>query len=195
MSTLHLTGDAAADAHLSANPFALLIGMLLDQQVAIRTDGSLVGGAPMGSLGAQRKEVAPVTSTHARRTSGRPVTAREEVLVRGLIDWVAFERVHHYVALENSGRPLAAIQEKALELVHALASDGLFELGDMSGEDGRFAAWDSSLDDSIQRIRDAYIADFGDESLWWFCCWLDLTDKGQQIAEAIEARTGATNGN
>ena len=33
--TLHITGDDAADALLSENPFALLIGMLLDQQVAM----------------------------------------------------------------------------------------------------------------------------------------------------------------
>jgi len=30
---LHLTGDAEADALLSGNPLALLIGMLLDQQI------------------------------------------------------------------------------------------------------------------------------------------------------------------
>ena len=32
---LHLTDDAAADRLLSGNPFALLVGMLLDQQVAM----------------------------------------------------------------------------------------------------------------------------------------------------------------
>ena len=32
---LHLTGDAAADALLSTDPLALLIGMLLDQQVTM----------------------------------------------------------------------------------------------------------------------------------------------------------------
>ncbi|TFC25449.1 Fe-S cluster assembly protein HesB [Cryobacterium sp. TMT1-3] len=37
MTTLHLTGDAAADALLSENPFALLVGMLLDQQIAMET--------------------------------------------------------------------------------------------------------------------------------------------------------------
>lgn len=30
--TIHITGDAAADELLSADPFALLVGMLLDQQ-------------------------------------------------------------------------------------------------------------------------------------------------------------------
>ena len=35
--TLHLTGDAAADTLLSEDPFALLLGMLLDQQIAMET--------------------------------------------------------------------------------------------------------------------------------------------------------------
>lgn len=35
--TLHLTGDAAADTLLSDDPFALLLGMLLDQQIAMET--------------------------------------------------------------------------------------------------------------------------------------------------------------
>ncbi|MDJ0378359.1 HhH-GPD-type base excision DNA repair protein [Cryobacterium sp. PH31-L1] len=37
MTTLHITGDDSADALLSENPFALLIGMLLDQQVSMET--------------------------------------------------------------------------------------------------------------------------------------------------------------
>jgi len=35
--TLHITGDAAADTLLSTDPFALLVGMLLDQQIAMET--------------------------------------------------------------------------------------------------------------------------------------------------------------
>lgn len=37
MTTLHITGDDAADRLLSDDPLALLIGMLLDQQVAMET--------------------------------------------------------------------------------------------------------------------------------------------------------------
>ena len=37
MPELTLTGDATADRLLSENPFALLVGMLLDQQVAMET--------------------------------------------------------------------------------------------------------------------------------------------------------------
>ena len=37
MTELHITGDAAADELLSTDPFALMVGMLLDQQVAMET--------------------------------------------------------------------------------------------------------------------------------------------------------------
>src|SRR5690606_20437301 len=37
MPELHITGDAGADALLSTDPIALLIGMLLDQQVTMET--------------------------------------------------------------------------------------------------------------------------------------------------------------
>ena len=37
MPELRLTGDEAADRLLSENPFALVVGMLLDQQVAMET--------------------------------------------------------------------------------------------------------------------------------------------------------------
>jgi hypothetical protein len=119
-------------------------------------------------------------------TDGEDVTsAREEVLLRGLIDWVALERVHSRVARENSGEPLSVIQNKTLDLIRSLVSDGLFEVGDLRTGDGRFGAWDTSLDESIQRIREVYVNKFDDEPAWWFVCWLDLTEIGQQVAEAF----------
>lgn len=47
MATLTLTGDPEADALLSANPFALLIGMLLDQQIAMEV--AFVGPARLAA--------------------------------------------------------------------------------------------------------------------------------------------------
>jgi hypothetical protein len=116
------------------------------------------------------------------------MSARDEVLLRGLIDWVALERVHSRVARENSGEPLSVVQDKVLDLIRSLVTDGLFEIGDLRTEDGRFAAWDTPLEESIQRIREVYVNKFDDEPEWWFFCWLDLTEKGQRVAEAIEAR-------
>jgi hypothetical protein len=115
------------------------------------------------------------------------MSAREEVLLRGLIDWVALQRIHSRVARENAGEPLAVVQDKVLDLIRSLVTDGLFKLGDLATEDNRFGAWDCPLDESIQRIRDVYVDNFDDETKWWFVCWLDSTEKGHQVAEAIEA--------
>jgi hypothetical protein len=115
------------------------------------------------------------------------MSAREEVLRWGLVDWVELDRIHWYVAKENPGKPLSVIQNKTLDLIHSLVSDGMFEVGDLTGQDGRFAAWNTPLDTSIQRIHDVYIAKFDDQNTWpWFCC-LAITPKGLQVAEAIEA--------
>jgi hypothetical protein len=115
------------------------------------------------------------------------VSARDEVLLRGLIDWVALERVHRRVARENAGEPLTVIQDKVLDLIRSLVTDGLFELGDLATEDNRFGEWSAPLDESIQRIRDVYVNEFDDDPEWWFFCWLKLTEKGRELAEAIEA--------
>jgi hypothetical protein len=56
------------------------------------------------------------------------MSARDEVLLRGLIDWVALERVHTRVARENAGEPLPLVQEKVLDLIRSLVTEGLFEV-------------------------------------------------------------------
>jgi hypothetical protein len=115
------------------------------------------------------------------------MSARDEVLLRGLVDWVALERVHSRVARECAGEPLGVTQEKVLDLIRSLVSEGLFQVGDLSSAYGRFSAWDSTLDESIERIRDVYTSKFDDEPAWWFYCWLDATEEGLKVAEAIEA--------
>jgi hypothetical protein len=115
------------------------------------------------------------------------MSARDEVLLQGLIDWVALCSVHGDVAEENPGEPLSVVQDKVLDLIRSLVTDGLFEVGDLATEDSRFGAWATPLDESIERIRDAYVDNFNDETKWWFVCWLESTEKGQQVAEAIKA--------
>lgn len=115
------------------------------------------------------------------------MTAREEVLLCGLIDRVALQRVHSRVARENAGEPLTVIQNKVLDLIRSLVTDGLFELDDLATPNHRFAAWDAPLDESLHRIRDVYVNQYDDDGARWFCCWLDATDKGLEAAEVIEA--------
>jgi hypothetical protein len=115
------------------------------------------------------------------------MSARDEVLLRGLIDWVALSSVHGAVEQENPGEPLAVVQDKVLDLIRSLVTDGLFELGDLATPNHRFGAWNARLGESIQRVRDVYVNQFDDDPEWWFYCWLDPTEKGLKAAKAIEA--------
>ena len=114
------------------------------------------------------------------------MSARDEVLLRGLIDWVALSTVHGVVEQENPDEPLAVVQDKVLDLIRSLVTDGLFELGDLATPNHRFGAWDAPLDQSIQQIRDVYVNQFDDEPEWWFYCWQSPTEEGLKAAEAIE---------
>jgi hypothetical protein len=125
---------------------------------------------------------------------GRVMSARDEILTDGLIDWVELHRIHWRVARENAGEPLSVIQDKTIDLIRSLVSDGLFEVGDLNGKECRFAAWNTPLDESIQRIRDVYVTNFDDQNTWPWFCWLQITDKGLQVAEAIEAGAESAEG-
>ncbi|HEY1842852.1 MAG TPA: hypothetical protein VGG53_22020 [Mycobacterium sp.] len=84
------------------------------------------------------------------------MSAREDVLRWGLVDWVELDRIHWFVAREYPEQPLAVVQNKTLELIRSLASEGLFDVGDLASEDRCFRAWDLPLGESIQRIADTW---------------------------------------
>ena len=51
---------------------------------------------------------------------------------------------------------LSEEQNLARHTIRSLASDGLFDIGDLTAEGGRFRAWDMPLDESMQQIHAAY---------------------------------------
>ena len=112
--------------------------------------------------------------------------ARDEVLVRGLSDWVPLQRAHYYVAAEHPREPLIKTQRRVLGLIRTLVSDGLAELGDLLGPDDRFTAWPAPLDESLQRIERVYVERFDEESIWPWYAWLNLTAAGEAMGEQIE---------
>lgn len=121
------------------------------------------------------------------------MSARDEVLGWGLIDWVELDRIHQYVAEENGGQPTSVIQSKTLELIRSLVSDGLFVVGDVKRNVG-FTAWNTSLDESLQRIREAYVTNFHDENTWMWFCWLNATEKGLEAAKALQGSWDSARG-
>jgi hypothetical protein len=116
----------------------------------------------------------------------RMTTAREKVrealLAAGLADWVDLNAVHCHVKEERPSATESEVQRETLEMIRSLVSDGLFTLGDLSGEHGRFAAWDEPLDESIQKISDVYVTHYDDKPAWVWFAWMELTDKGKRVA-------------
>ena len=73
-------------------------------------------------------------------------------------------------------------------LVGELVRNGLFEIGDLTGESARFVPWETTLDQSLSLVQDCYIDHFDDVDRWSWFCWLDLTVTGAGVAKPIEDR-------
>ena len=112
---------------------------------------------------------------------------REELLTSGLSDWVHLYEVHSQVEHDNPGASSDQVQAETLDTIRSLVADGLFEIGDLSGPGGQFAAWKTPLEESIRRISKVYLDHFEDETAWIWVFWFALTDKGRQVAEALHA--------
>lgn len=114
------------------------------------------------------------------------MTARDEVLVRGLSDWVPLQRAHYHVAAEHPGEPLITTQRRVLELIRTFVSTGWAELGDLHGPADRFVAWPGPLDESLRRLETVYVERFAEDWIWPWYAWLNLTATGEVIARQIE---------
>lgn len=110
----------------------------------------------------------------------------ESLLLLGLYDWVALDHVHREIANHMIGFPTSQIQQAALELIREVVVQGLFEIGDVTAERG-FVRWLEPIDQAISRIERYYIKAFDDTAVWPWCCWLDLTPYGRQIARELSA--------
>jgi hypothetical protein len=115
-------------------------------------------------------------------------SARDEVILWALVDWVPLDRIHDWVAAEHSAESISVIRANTLELIRSLVADGLFIVGDLTGEGSRFVAWDCTLDESMQRIRRKYVDAFEDDGWWRWFCWLEATERGVRVARALEAK-------
>lgn len=111
-------------------------------------------------------------------------SARDEVLMDGLNDWVHFYRVHWLVKQANPDAALGDIQIEALGTVRDLVSAGLYEIGKVERGVG-FVPSAISLGEGIEEIRSQYVDHYGEHGTWDYCAWLNLTDQGERIAESL----------
>jgi hypothetical protein len=115
------------------------------------------------------------------------ISAREKILVEGQHDWVKLWQVHRHVARENLSASLSEVQHKTLDMVRALVTEGEAEVGDLRDHGARFEPWETSLDESIQRLSAEYVDRFDDRTGWPWTLWLRITDKGKALGRTYES--------
>jgi hypothetical protein len=119
-------------------------------------------------------------------------TAREKIgigLARDAIGKpVDLNGVDWHVRQQNPSASPSEVQNETLDVIRFLVSGGYFRLGSVSDDDDRFVPWTHSLDHSMERISHVYVKHYDDPEKWMFAAWMQLTDKGDELAEAREQR-------
>ncbi|PSL03670.1 putative HhH-GPD family protein [Haloactinopolyspora alba] len=178
MTTLYLAGDADADALLARDPFALLVGMLLDQQVPM--EKAFAGPAVIVSrLGTETLDPAVVVDRDpdefAELVSRTPAVHRFPGAMAGRIQKLASYVVEEYdgdaaaiwtgahtgaellrrlKALPGFGAQKAAILVALLGKQFDVRPDGWREAAGAYGEEGASRSVADVVDDeSLARVR------------------------------------------
>lgn len=114
------------------------------------------------------------------------------LLLDGLGNILDLNAVDWHVRQQNPTASPSEVQNEALEVIRSLVSDGLVRLGGMTQErehsPERFIAWNDPLDHSIHKISHVYVRHYDDPERWMYSVWLQVTDKGEQLAQSIEKK-------
>ena len=121
-------------------------------------------------------------------------TAHENVRRGLLLDSLGrpadLNAVDRLVRQHNPSGSSTEVQSDTIEVIRSLVSEGLFRLGSMRGErehsPERFVPWGHPLDRSIHKITHVYVRHYDDPARWMYSAWLQLTDKGEELAKSIE---------
>jgi len=174
---LHITGDEQADALLARDPNALLIGMVLDQQVTM--EKAFAGPAVIAERMGGRLDVAAIADADPEQFGAmcaRPpavhrfpgsMAKRVQATCRVLVDsydgsaaniWAGVESGaelrDRIAALPGFGAQKAAIFTALLGKRYGVAPDGWREAAGSYGEQGCYRSVADVVDpDSLQKVR------------------------------------------
>jgi hypothetical protein len=108
---------------------------------------------------------------------------RNQLLINGFGKALSLNDIDCGVKQNSSASP-ADVRNETLQVIR---SEGLVRLGSMSNEGGPIAAWNRPLDRSMRKSSHYYVRHYDDPEKWMFSAWLQLTDKGEQLARSLEA--------
>jgi hypothetical protein len=106
----------------------------------------------------------------------------EDLLIRGLDDWIDAAEVASVSYTTGGAEPEEARRELSLRLIRKLLEDGFAEAGMVEEQEG-FVPWGIPVEDAMQRIESGWPRRSSGPGLGEVC-WLNLTEEGQ--AQALE---------
>ncbi|MDT5281087.1 MAG: hypothetical protein QOJ20_2282 [Mycobacterium sp.] len=111
---------------------------------------------------------------------------RIELLISGLSDWVslaeALQIISHFQLADTDSER----QDLVLRTIRSLLNDGLMQIGELPGPDGKFPAWEP-IDVAMDRLRERFVGHYAEPTSWDYSIWLGLTDAGRPVAKALRA--------
>lgn len=103
----------------------------------------------------------------------------DELLLRGVEDWVMASDVAWLIKLNAPERGPALTRTDALQLIEDVVKTGLMVLGDVA--DAGFVPWDVPVDEALHRVRSSWRLDVDVPGLGEVC-WLANTRLGDERA-------------
>jgi hypothetical protein len=111
---------------------------------------------------------------------------RAEVLISGSSDWVSLAEVQQIISHFQLADTDSERQDLVLRTIRSLLDDGLMQIGELPGPDGKFPAWEP-IDVAMDRLRERFVGRYAEPTSWDYSIWLGLTEAGRPVAKALRA--------
>ena len=111
---------------------------------------------------------------------------RAELLISGLSDWVSLAEVQQIISHFELADTDRERQDLTLRTIRSLLNEGLMQIGELPGPDGKFPAWEP-IDVAMDRLRERFVGRYAEPTSWDYSIWLGLTEAGPSVAKALRA--------
>ena len=122
--------------------------------------------------------------THDTPRENADERLRAELLTSALSDWVSLAEVQQFICNFELANTDSERQDLTLRTIRSLLDDGLIQIGELPGPDGKFPAW-PSIDVAMDRLRERFVDHYAEPASWDYSIWLGVTDAGRPVAKAL----------
>lgn len=118
-----------------------------------------------------------------------PDTLEHLILYQADDDWLAIGNLNYYASFFEKELPIR--RPLALAAIRVLAEAGYIRIGDLEYRDPEtktglhWVEWPGSLDEQLARLVEVFTPEVEDDRYWYYGCWLNLTDSGEEVVQAL----------